>query len=194
MYNYNKQLSIFSHLDEDKHFVLLPHIKFHFFTSHVPCGDASIIPKFTDCNSSVGSNKRKDTTPDIQIKTKRKKPNETASNESSELKSNLSMEDRNVEDSENTKDNDNRTFRHEVNSDECILNDCVGEAVLDIHRTGAKCVPSGEQDSKLPGIRYHVLGAVRTKPGRGDPTLSVSCSDKMARWIAVGIQVCNICF
>uniref|UniRef100_T1I0Q0 tRNA-specific adenosine deaminase 1 n=2 Tax=Rhodnius prolixus TaxID=13249 RepID=T1I0Q0_RHOPR len=31
-------------------------------------------------------------------------------------------------------------------------------------------------------------GAVRTKPGRGDPTLSLSCSDKIARWIFLGVQ------
>lgn len=31
-------------------------------------------------------------------------------------------------------------------------------------------------------------GAVRTKPGRGIRTLSVSCSDKLSRWSLVGIQ------
>lgn len=58
----------------------------------------------------------------------------------------------------------------------------------DIHRTGAKCLPDSEQDSKQPGASYHLLGHVRTKPGRGDRTQSVSCSDKMARWTHVGIQ------
>lgn len=42
------------------------------------------------------------------------------------------------------------------------LSDYLGE-VVDIHRTGAKCV-SGE-DTKLPGAKYHTLGAIRTKPG-----------------------------
>lgn len=32
------------------------------------------------------------------------------------------------------------------------------------------------------------VGEVRTKPGRGDPTLSVSCSDKLAKWNILGIQ------
>lgn len=32
------------------------------------------------------------------------------------------------------------------------------------------------------------LGTVMRKPGRGDTTLSVSCSDKIARWNVVGVQ------
>lgn len=32
------------------------------------------------------------------------------------------------------------------------------------------------------------LGTVQRKPGRGDMTLSVSCSDKIARWNVVGVQ------
>ncbi|KAJ8976874.1 hypothetical protein NQ317_001198 [Molorchus minor] len=59
----------------------------------------------------------------------------------------------------------------------------------DIFRTGAKCLAEDiEQDLKLGGGGYHVLGAVRTKPGRGDPTLSVSCSDKFAKWCHLGLQ------
>ena len=37
-------------------------------------------------------------------------------------------------------------------------------------------------------MNYHCIGAVRTKPGRGDPTLSLSCSDKIAKWNAIGWQ------
>ncbi|KAB2052323.1 hypothetical protein E1A91_A12G114700v1 [Gossypium mustelinum] len=33
-----------------------------------------------------------------------------------------------------------------------------------------------------------LIGLVQRKPGRGDTTLSVSCSDKIARWNVVGVQ------
>lgn len=34
------------------------------------------------------------------------------------------------------------------------------------------------------------LGVLRRKPGKGDPTLSLSCSDKIARWVCLGLQGC----
>lgn len=61
---------------------------------------------------------------------------------------------------------------------------------IDVYRTGAKPVCYGsKQDSKKRGADYHVKGVVRTKPGRGNPTMSLSCSDKITRWIYVGLQV-----
>lgn len=57
-----------------------------------------------------------------------------------------------------------------------------GAEVLDIYRTGAKCLESDQkQDSHEKGASYHTVGPLRTKPGRGDRTLSLSCSDKMAK-------------
>lgn len=60
--------------------------------------------------------------------------------------------------------------------------------VKDIFRTGAKCVPGEPQDPLQPGIDYHYIGVLRTKPGRGDPTLSMSCSDKILKWNILGCQ------
>lgn len=72
----------------------------------------------------------------------------------------------------------------------CIRQRTSGEMEerYDTHRTGARCVYGGAQDLKAPGLEYHVTGALRTKPGRGDPTLSMSCSDKMLRWNVLGCQ------
>lgn len=55
------------------------------------------------------------------------------------------------------------------------------ESYKDVHRTGAKCVKEEAQDPHLPGADYHIVGPLRTKPGRGDPTSSLSCSDKIAK-------------
>lgn len=60
--------------------------------------------------------------------------------------------------------------------------------VQDIYRTGAKCVPGGPVDPLHPGVGYHSTSVLRVKPGRGEPTLSLSCSDKLARWGVVGFQ------
>ncbi len=120
-------------------------VTFHLFSSHVPCGDASIFPNISE-NASSSSDQSENSCGNVELNeydTAPKKPK---------------------------------------------LFDGTG-VKGDINRTGAKCLPDEKNaDRKLPGADYHVVRVVRTKPGRGDPTSSVSCSDKILRWNCVGIQ------
>ncbi|KAL3536836.1 hypothetical protein ACH5RR_000202 [Cinchona calisaya] len=45
-----------------------------------------------------------------------------------------------------------------------------------------------ESHARNNGNYSEVMRTVQRKPGRGDTTLSVSCSDKIARWNVVGVQ------
>lgn len=98
-------------------------LRFHFFSTHAPCGDAAIFPKqstedFGDCLQKHGQKRN------------------FSEVESQSL--------------------DCKRFRKD--GDELEGGD--------VHRTGGKCLAESEmQDPKLDGERYHVLGAVRTKPG-----------------------------
>ncbi|KAI4364740.1 hypothetical protein MLD38_020795 [Melastoma candidum] len=47
---------------------------------------------------------------------------------------------------------------------------------------------SDEGLGKGEGNDIGLISSVQRKPGRGDTTLSVSCSDKIARWNVVGVQ------
>lgn len=75
-----------------------------------------------------------------------------------------------------------------MNSQASPENAAVHVGVPDIHRTGAKCVRGGPADPLHAGAGYHSTGVLRVKPGRGEPTLSLSCSDKLARWTVLGFQ------
>jgi len=58
-------------------------------------------------------------------------------------------------------------------------------------RTGAKLagdVPLPCGAWREAGGAAQAEGAARRKPGRGEATLSMSCSDKIARWGALGVQ------
>ncbi|WJX92695.1 tRNA(Ala)(adenine(37)) deaminase [Trifolium repens] len=64
-----------------------------------------------------------------------------------------------------------------------------GDASLSSLVTSSESVPLGENDSHSSLINSSKqIGMVQRKPGRGDTTLSVSCSDKIARWNVVGVQ------
>eukprot|EP00116_Pleurobrachia_bachei_P008953 sb/3469215/ len=54
-------------------------------------------------------------------------------------------------------------------------------------RTGARCISELGQQS-LTGRNWALTGVIRTKPGRGPPTLSLSCSDKIMKRVSLGLQ------
>ncbi|XP_051024928.1 tRNA-specific adenosine deaminase 1 [Acomys russatus] len=205
------QLRLAAVLNEDAIFVpgtqrglwtLRPGLSFLFFSSHTPCGDASIIPMLefeeqpccpiirnwaknspVEGSDNLGDPKNKSNCedPDSPLAKKMRlgAPAGSLSNcvahhgtqESGPVKPGVSSSDL-------TKEG---------------LGTVTGIApsslrVLDVHRTGAKCVPGETGDLRKPGAAYHQVGLLRTKPGRGDKTCSMSCSDKMARWNVLGCQ------
>jgi tRNA-specific adenosine deaminase 1 len=64
-----------------------------------------------------------------------------------------------------------------------------GPAIAALKSASSLPVPEGNAAARGRD-NYSLLGVLRTKPGRADspPTLSMSCSDKIARWCILGIQ------
>lgn len=167
-------------------------ILFHFYTSHTPCGDASIFLKqeWLECVGNVLESKEGATiSPSVPI-------GNSGSTEPPVKKrrcqGSSDFEDQvTLQNTENVhvENDDVKRMDHlekERNVAECLGD--VNEVSSDTFRTGAKCVAGEASDPKLPGSKYHVTGVLRTKPGRGDPTLSLSCSDKIFKWTILGVQ------
>ncbi|KAF6078457.1 hypothetical protein HJG60_009263 [Phyllostomus discolor] len=208
------QLYLAAALKEDSIFVpgtqrgqwkLKPDLSFVFFSSHTPCGDASIIPmlEFEDqpcCpvsrdwahNPSVGASGNLEATED---KRKREDPD-------SPVAKKMRLEPRSPARKVANGEADHQRFGNQESgpvppkagssdlpSEELATGPAPsGAKVVDVHRTGAKCVPGEAGDSGKPGAEYHRVGLLRVKPGRGDRTCSMSCSDKLARWNVLGCQ------
>ncbi|XP_062817859.1 tRNA-specific adenosine deaminase 1 isoform X2 [Anolis carolinensis] len=136
--------------EEEGKWALRSGIRFIFFCSQTPCGDASIIPV-------------------LEAAAPLKPPAQ-----SNGVEEEAGGESGTVSPPKRPRLEDRSSVR--------------GVQTVDVHRTGAKCVPKGPSDPLLPGCDYHITGLLRTKPGRGPRTASMSCSDKMARWNVLGLQ------
>ena len=63
------------------------------------------------------------------------------------------------------------------------------QPAVTLHRTGARpAAQSALEAEASSGGAVCLPGLVRTKPGRGERTCCMSCSDKLARWQEIGIQ------
>ncbi|XP_059009312.1 tRNA-specific adenosine deaminase 1 isoform X1 [Mustela lutreola] len=204
------QLHLAAALKEDSIFVpgtqrglwkLRPDLSFVFFSSHTPCGDASIIPmlKFEDqpcCPVRIDwASKPSEASGDLEA------PEDTERCEGlgSPMTKKMRLEP-------GTPDGvaQHQSFGHQesgpvtpdVSGSHVTAQEQApvtrtapsGVKVVDVYRTGAKCVPGEAGDSRQPGAAYHQVGLLRVKPGRGDRTCSLSCSDKLARWNVLGCQ------
>ncbi|XP_075392905.1 tRNA-specific adenosine deaminase 1 [Tenrec ecaudatus] len=203
------QLHLAASLEEESIFVpgtqrgrwkLRPDLSFVFFSSHTPCGDASIIPmlEFEDqpCHPvsreraltaavevsgglDAPERKRTGEAPDsLRAKKMRLEPETLARAATNGVTPTPSWKLQ--------KDPAPPTVTSS-NPDAQGLSPSRAK-VVDVHRTGAKCVPGDRGDPGQPGAAYHHVGLLRVKPGRGDRTCSMSCSDKLARWNVLGCQ------
>ncbi|XP_078687887.1 tRNA-specific adenosine deaminase 1-like [Branchiostoma floridae x Branchiostoma belcheri] len=197
-------------------------VSFHLFTSHTPCGDASIFPKGGKSEETIdhGFVVKPETAPQTsrnmsQLRAqKRKAENVCEEDEQKASKKPLTdkeyigceeyqqmshdacLQGKETSRTSNSLDKKldegkkNESTQKEINEEDAVVV-CEKEEKTsdpDIHRTGAKCVPGGLQDPLQSGPDYHKVGVLRTKPGRGERTLSMSCSDKLARWNVLGCQ------
>ncbi|XP_024137950.1 tRNA-specific adenosine deaminase 1 isoform X2 [Oryzias melastigma] len=203
--------AVFRPSDQRGKWTLQPGVSFVFFTSHTPCGDASIIPVThglqacqaqpcdpvtpvgrTDAGSSL---KRKAEEPEG--------PNSKITHVEEQQTRGGGSENRHEAEHQAEPQAGTRTPSEPQAGTRTPSEPQAGTRtpsepqtgsveerpqVPDVHRTGAKCVPGGPADPRLPGSRYHSTGLLRVKPGRGEPTLSLCCSDKLCRWGVLGFQ------
>ncbi|XP_012868473.1 PREDICTED: tRNA-specific adenosine deaminase 1 isoform X1 [Dipodomys ordii] len=201
------QLQLAATLEKDSIFIpgthkglwkLRPALSFVFFSSHTPCGDASIIPMLefeeqpccpVTISSSAGASgdlealEDKGDCDDTDSPVAKKMRLETPSYLVMNGTAHCDKQERHPVTPEVS--NWNLTVQGLATVKTTMPRDIT---VLDIHRTGAKCVPGEARDPGKPGAAYHQVGLLRVKPGRGDRTCSMSCSDKMARWNVLGCQ------
>ncbi|XP_060041125.1 tRNA-specific adenosine deaminase 1 isoform X3 [Erinaceus europaeus] len=193
-----KENSVFVPGIEERLWKLRPDLSFVFFSSHTPCGDASIIPmlEFEDqpccpISRDWANNQLIETSDNLKVPEDKRKCEDLDSLVNKKIRLEPRSPAREL--ANGTAHCQNLGAQEFGPVPQSIINSDTrmapgGAKVVDVHRTGAKCVPGEAGDSGKPGAAYHQVGLLRVKPGRGDRTCSMSCSDKLARWNVLGCQ------
>ncbi|XP_060784499.1 tRNA-specific adenosine deaminase 1 [Neoarius graeffei] len=173
--------SVFCRADQTGKWRIRPDVSFLFFCSHTPCGDASIIP-MTESQAQPCP-----PVPRVSHEPEQRDRKRCAESETGGVKKRVRVDGQQDagDDPCSVKGGEENRAGVDLGS-ECEVSS--GEQVCDVHRTGAKCVPGAPSDPHGPGLDFHTVGTLRVKPGRGEPTLSLSCSDKLSRWCILGFQ------
>ncbi|NXW95206.1 ADAT1 deaminase, partial [Alopecoenas beccarii] len=199
----HQQCNIFIPGTETGKWKLKPNIIFIFFSSHTPCGDASIIPisepenQLSKSGDAARQSAERRSNHDHLDPEDKRKSEKTASNHAikrmktddgyfSVITEDLAVQQVSVKREDNK---DPKSYDCSAEMQTATQDTAIGRPkVVDVYRTGAKCVPGELADARVPGLGYHCVGLLRVKPGRGDRTCSMSCSDKLARWNVLGCQ------
>ena len=208
---YRRLSSIFERCDSEKLFRVRSGISFHLYSSQAPCGDASVFPINTSRHCYFQFRKR------VCKKRKRdgadggiendgsKKMKEEEDGSVGSYASTTAEEEHHFGDGSRNENPKGVTDKRDITvvaEDDCIdiiqKNDFEesGENASfdDWHRTGAHVI-QGEKERIRCRSEDAMKGALRVKPGRvgkqgeeEERTTSMSCSDKIAKWNALGLQ------
>ncbi|XP_015283702.1 PREDICTED: tRNA-specific adenosine deaminase 1 [Gekko japonicus] len=177
-----QETSIFSPGTEQGTWILRPHITFVFFSSHTPCGDASIIPMAEEEAQPCWP-----LSPGLAPRAgSPSSGGQWSGSEAEEIAAGPSPKRAKVAAGDSAQGAARPPALGAAEDPAAARGPT--QVMMDVHRTGAKCVPGDAGDSQQPGSEYHTVGLLRIKPGRGPRTASMSCSDKLARWNVLGWQ------
>lgn len=150
-------------------FEVRPGCEFHFYTSEPPCGDAAIFDVPSESAASAAANS-----------TTYGGTNSCTSSGNSSYSCTADDADDGAPVSKRPRADDAK---------ERLAPDVPAAVGTAPHRTGAKPAAAGAMAAEAAtGGSVCAVGLVRTKPGRGVRTSCMSCSDKLARWQALGAQ------
>ena len=146
-------------------FEMRPGVELHFYTSEPPCGDAAIFDEALDGSS-------------IPIDPAPPPPKRARGVDAPSEQQQQKAEE--VQEQEQEQEEQQQQQRQQQQQ---------GAILVRRHRTGARPAAASAltAEEAMCGGEC-TLGLVRTKPGRGERTCCVSCSDKLAKWCAIGVQ------